>query len=121
MGRRQAARDAVTFPAIVMIGLGILGFGVLTYIELTYKGDPAQQGNSAYKAGRYTADALMFIWSSFVTLGGVLMFVRRFRQIVAVAAVFAMLPCNMACLFGIPVGIWVLVTLKRPEVEDAFY
>jgi hypothetical protein len=37
-----------------------------------------------------------------------------------VAAVLAMLPCSLCCLFGLPVGIWALVVLNRPDVKSQF-
>ncbi len=37
------------------------------------------------------------------------------------AAVLAMLPCiSPCCLIGLPVGIWSLVVLMRPEIKSAF-
>jgi hypothetical protein len=37
------------------------------------------------------------------------------------ASVLAMLPCiSPCCVIGLPIGIWCLVILMRPEVKDAF-
>ena len=38
-----------------------------------------------------------------------------------VAAVVALLPCvSPCCLVGLPIGIWALTTMNKPEVKDAF-
>jgi hypothetical protein len=37
------------------------------------------------------------------------------------ASVLAMIPCiSPCCVIGLPVGIWCLVVLNRPEVKNAF-
>ncbi|UCC38585.1 MAG: hypothetical protein JSV96_12220 [Candidatus Aminicenantes bacterium] len=37
------------------------------------------------------------------------------------ASILAMIPCvSPCCIIGLPVGIWCLVVLMRPEVKDAF-
>lgn len=37
-----------------------------------------------------------------------------------IASILALLPCHGACLIGIPIGIWSLVVLSRPDVRSAF-
>jgi hypothetical protein len=37
------------------------------------------------------------------------------------ASIVAMLPCSLCCLFGLPIGIWALVVLSKPEVKSAFH
>lgn len=40
----------------------------------------------------------------------------------AAASVVAMIPCiGPCCLIGIPVGIWALIVLMKPEVKSAFH
>ena len=37
------------------------------------------------------------------------------------ASILAMIPCiSPCCIVGLPIGIWCLVILLRPEVKDAF-
>ena len=41
--------------------------------------------------------------------------------LVVTAAILAMIPCTSpCCCIGIPVGIWVLVVMYKPEVKSAF-
>ena len=43
------------------------------------------------------------------------------RTMAVVASVLAMIPClGPCCLVGIPIGIWSLVVLMKPEVQQAF-
>lgn len=43
------------------------------------------------------------------------------RTLAVVASVLAMVPCiSPCCLLGIPIGIWSLVVLMKPEVQQAF-
>jgi hypothetical protein len=37
------------------------------------------------------------------------------------ASILAMLPCTSpCCIIGLPLGIWALVVLSKPEVKSAF-
>ena len=37
------------------------------------------------------------------------------------ASILAMIPCiSPCCIIGLPIGIWALVVLMRPEVKEAF-
>jgi hypothetical protein len=36
------------------------------------------------------------------------------------AAVLCCIPCFVCCLWGLPVGIWSILTLNKPEVKAAF-
>jgi hypothetical protein len=36
------------------------------------------------------------------------------------ASILAMIPCSCACIIGLPIGIWSLMVLLRPEVKAAF-
>ena len=43
------------------------------------------------------------------------------RTMAVVASIVAMIPCiGPCCLIGIPIGIWSLVVLMKPEVQQAF-
>ncbi|MDX1945046.1 MAG: serine/threonine-protein kinase [Pirellulaceae bacterium] len=68
---------------------------------------------------------LVFILAS--TIPAVLLIVAGWRMrklrshgLASVAAVIAVLPCTAGWLLGIPIGIWALVVLMRPEVVEVF-
>ena len=42
-------------------------------------------------------------------------------NVAVVASVLAMVPCiSPCCIIGLPIGIWALVVLMRPDVKEAF-
>ena len=48
---------------------------------------------------------------------------RELKQwnLAIVASVLAMIPCiSPCCIIGLPIGIWALVVLNKPEVKEAF-
>jgi hypothetical protein len=36
------------------------------------------------------------------------------------AAIAALLPCSCCCILGLPLGIWAIVILAKPDVKAAF-
>ena len=60
--------------------------------------------------------------NGFILLGAVKM--RRLENygLVMAATIVAMIPCNWpCCILGLPIGIWALVVLAKPEVKSAFH
>ena len=59
-------------------------------------------------------------------LGGVILFgamkmnkLQNYGMAMA-GTIAAMLPCTLCCIIGLPLGIWSLVVLMKPEVKAAF-
>jgi hypothetical protein len=44
---------------------------------------------------------------------------RNWNMSVA-GSIVAMLPCSCCCIIGLPIGIWSLIVLMKPEVKSAF-
>jgi hypothetical protein len=60
--------------------------------------------------------------AALIFAGGLKMKNLQNHGLAMTAAVFAMLPCvSPCCLIGLPIGIWSLVVLSRPEVKGAFH
>ena len=56
-----------------------------------------------------------------IAIGAVKMMNLSSRGWGTTAAVLAMIPCiSGCCLLGVPVGIWALVALSKPDVKAAF-
>jgi hypothetical protein len=36
------------------------------------------------------------------------------------SSILAMIPCHVCCMVGLPIGIWALIVLLKPEVKSAF-
>ncbi len=58
---------------------------------------------------------------AFLVFGGMKMRALQSHGLCVAAAVLAIIPCTTpCCLFTLPVGIWALVVLLKPEVKEAF-
>lgn len=128
-------QDRVKGPAIGLIILGAIGI-IFSLIGLLTKGLMQDSLRSvmppedfARIEGFLHADTMvgiamrvvMLLISAFVLYGGVQMLHLRNRTIVMIAAVAGMIPCiGPCCLIGLPVGIWALVVLSKPDVKQAF-
>lgn len=59
---------------------------------------------------------------AFVILAGALKMKKLENYGLAMtASILAMLPCSLCCLVGLPIGIWSVVVLSKPEVKNAFH
>jgi hypothetical protein len=61
-----------------------------------------------------------FIYGGCLIAGSICMLQRRVYAMAMTGTIVAMLPCNCCCVFGLPFGIWGLVMLTKPEVQEAF-
>jgi hypothetical protein len=59
-------------------------------------------------------------WSGAVFRGGMSMVKLHHYQTAIAGCIVAMLPCNIGCCAGIPVGIWGLIVLLQDDVKRAF-
>jgi hypothetical protein len=124
-------------PAVGLIivgALGIMGFCVWLIVlsEVRRSQPPAPPppnvDQAAFKRGQAAAPAIDACLIGVPTLavygltlaGGIAMLRRQGRGLAITAAILAMLPCGVAFLVGLPVGIWALVVLFNPDVADAF-
>lgn len=130
-GGRRAAQSAVTGPAIALGIAGLIGlaFAVLNLLfVIAGKGqivDLRKQQMVAQQQDQFpgmiiTVSVVPIIWGIIVPYGAFKMMRLENYSSVMIGVVFAMLPCNGFCLFGLPFAIWALVVLNRPEVKRAF-
>jgi len=130
--RAQRARDALNVPSIFMMvngGLGVvLGFimGVVFVaqaqtIEVPARVPPDQMHPrmTTYMAAAYEVVGGLLYGGVALATALYMRSLRRYSSAV-IGSVVAMLPCSSCCLLGIPLGIWSLVVLTRPEVKEAF-
>jgi len=57
---------------------------------------------------------------AFIIWAALQMKALRKWNISVAGTIAAMLPCSCCCLIGLPIGIWGLVVLLKPEVKSAF-
>jgi hypothetical protein len=128
-------QDRVKGPAIslVILGaigllLGIMGFlmqgTMMGFYKSTMPADQYAQIEQAMKAnaGLQMVFAVVGLAvSGFVLYGGLQLMKLRSRGLVMTAAILGMIPClGPCCLIGIPIGIWTLVVISKPDVKAAF-
>jgi len=126
-------QERVKGPAIALIVLGWLGIaGALINLVLRMTGlmadmyggsDPLSQfgvGPGLGLAIEIASTMLGIAISAFVIWAA-----SRMRNLQGwgtsiAASILVMLPCSACCCVGIPIGIWALVVLNKPEVREAF-
>jgi hypothetical protein len=132
-GSRAWAAQKVSMPAIflmIVAGLGLamailniaveaLGLGGPNpFADPAKANDPDQQ--AAQRVGKWIGGVIQIVWVLIVFTGGLQMKRLQGWGYVLFACIWAMLPCNLLCLLGIPFGIWGLVVLNDEGVKRAF-
>jgi len=68
------------------------------------------------------SSSLGILISGVIFYGGLKMKRLENHGLAVAASILAIIPCTSpCCLLGIPVGIWALVVLSKPEVKSAFH
>jgi hypothetical protein len=68
------------------------------------------------------SSALGIVVSAVILLGAIKMKRLENYGLAMAASIIAMIPCfSPCCLIGLPIGIWSLVVLLKPEVKSAFH
>ena len=124
--RREEAENAVAAPAISLmitgglgIGLGVLGF-VLDAGLLVFYLNKSRSAQLPPTLVRMAGDVVFMLWGLVVLLGAFKFHRLESYGLAMTSAIVAMLPCNFCCALGLPLGIWALVVLNKPEVKGAF-
>lgn len=125
----SAAKQQLNGPAIGLLVTGLLGivsqiFGMI-YNFLT---GAMIGGDLAESLGAMAILGSLGILTSIVPilLGGVVVFgalqMRQARNypMAMAAAVITCIPCCGPCCLAIPIGVWAIVVLSKPEVKAAF-
>lgn len=138
-GLGSRARDAVQGPATGLLVAGILGaitviigalftlFGAANMAAAPQDMPPELQ--RLMDMAKQLQSPAMVIVDTVIKLAvsGLICFaavkLRRLESfpLVVTAAILAIVPCTSpCCCVGIPIGIWVLVAIMKPEVKSAF-
>lgn len=104
----------------VCVGMSAFSFFDLLVLEphrphsdLFYYGGPFDQLAALMNVGGMIQGALALLASR--SIGRL-----RFWNACVAATVVAMFPCSLGCVFGLPLGIWLLAMLRRPNVRAQF-
>ncbi|HWH68011.1 MAG TPA: DUF4339 domain-containing protein [Candidatus Sulfotelmatobacter sp.] len=126
------AEAEVNGPATGLIITAILGF-VLQVISLIF----SLVGTSLLGSRQMPNDAWVHMFSGtigvasnlvgilvsgLILFGGIKMRKLESYGLAMTASIIAMIPCiSPCCLVGLPIGIWAIVVLNKPEVKNAFH
>lgn len=120
------AIQKVKGPALglqIAAGLG----GVMTLLSLIMNmmgmemGPPQDPSLEAYQTiGNVVGTIIGLAIAGFVWMGASKMKELRGYGMAIAASIVAMIPCSCGCLVGLPIGIWALIVLMKPEVKEAF-
>ncbi|NVJ04264.1 hypothetical protein HUW63_03280 [Myxococcus sp. AM001] len=133
------AKEAVSLPAILLMVLSAITvlLGLVNVLQAFGGADPAveqmledpnlPEGARQFLAGMTTTSGKLLlalptlVLNSIVFFGALKMKNLQSYGLAMAAAIISVIPCcgPCACL-GIPVGIWALVVLNKPEVKAAF-
>jgi len=129
------AADMVSGPAIGLIVTGILNIifaAARTAISLVAAGGSMMQhtGNPEFDkvfaamtgSVGIALGAVGFLGGIFILVAGVKMKKLEAYGLAVAASIIAMIPClSTCCIVGLPIGIWALVVLSKPEVKASFH
>lgn len=130
-------QDRVKLPAIGLIITAALGIGLMLlglfaegmtqslYKTLQIPEEQLQRMQEMQQGGTVLNIAMTLVGiagAAFVIYGAMQMMKLQSRTLAIVASILVMIPCftSCCCLIGIPVGIWSLVVLMKPDVKAAF-
>jgi hypothetical protein len=126
------ARDALNVPAVLLMVSG--GIGVLLRLAGMVGGGSSRQmmdqlardPNTARIAEMFSGPMNIVVnligvaLSAFVIFGALKMRNLQGHGLALGAAIVSIIPCSGCCCIGLPVGIWALVLLLKPEVKSQF-
>ena len=127
-----AGAEQVNGPAMGLIVVAILGAlaqaaGLIMHLAGAATHVPSQMPNAAW-ANMFSgtvgiiSGVIGLLMSAVVLLGALKMKKLESYGFAMAASIIAMVPCvSPCCLLGLPIGIWALVVLMKPEVKSAFH
>ena len=127
-------QDKVKLPAIGLIVLGVLGIlaglwslfaggvSVQQLVDMGVDPDQAEEVAKYVSSGGKILPLFGIAVAGFITWAGLQMKALKSWTAAVIANVLVMIPCftSCCCVVGIPLGIWGLVVLMKPEVKSAF-
>jgi len=132
----RAAEAMVSSPSVGLIVTGILNiitglvgaiFNMAGMNRIPFEGGNAPPGVNPemlrmFSGGMGTVFNLVGVAVGVVVLLGALKMKKlESREWSMASAIMAMIPCiSPCCIVGVPIGIWALVVLNKPEVKNAF-
>jgi serine/threonine protein kinase len=117
----QGGAAAVRGPAVVLLAVAAVSLLVDMAGFFLFLFTPAGEDLFAAKAAYLFVFGFGAVFSGYAAFAAALMLNCRgyvWALVGGIVSLFAIGPC---CLFGLPVGLWAVLTLVRPEVRAAFH
>jgi hypothetical protein len=106
------------FSVVALISISI-GTGISTLVDYDFAEEYANLYEGAAGMGSSFVGILV---AAFIIYAALKMKELTQYGLAMAASILAMIPCiSPCCLIGLPIGIWCLVVLTRPEVKAAFH
>jgi hypothetical protein len=126
-----AALDAVNVPALLLMVMGVLGALLKLYGVVRGGVVPPQlltDPNLAPFRSAFTTmigltrplNAIAMLTDGVIIAGALQMRQLKSYPLAMASAIVSLLPCSSCCCVLLPVGIWALVTINKPEVKAEF-
>jgi hypothetical protein len=107
---------------VVVPAIGLLLTGVVAFLAIPVIGGALAPFPRDYRGGVLLGLMLLSgVPLGLLVTGAVCMLRLRSYALAVTAAFLAVLPWSPAWVLGLPMGIWALVVLRRPEVMDAMH
>lgn len=128
----EHARGIVAAPALCLLVVAMLGFfaDVIQVVQSLGRPINAVQGMPPWfdqmQRKARSPEAIVFVSASAVlclviAFAAFQMMRLRYWSLALAGSMLAIINCaNLCCLLGLPVGIWSIMTLLRPDVRDGF-
>lgn len=130
-----AASSLVSSPATALIVVGVIN-GLLALFNF-YRGlfgavapPPNVQGadpeimkmiQNITGTTAIVQGVLVGIVAIIIIMGALKMKSLQSYGLAMTSSILAMIPCLSCCIIGLPIGIWSIVVLSKPEVKSAFH
>jgi hypothetical protein len=98
---------------------GILGMGIAPFI----REEIPERYSEFWEGSMGAASSIVGIAvAAFIIFAALKMKELSQWELSLAASIVAMIPCiSPCCILGLPIGIWALVVLLRPEIKEAFH
>jgi hypothetical protein len=126
----SSAEQQVNGPATGLIVLGVIeaAFSLLGLLANLLMGGVMMAGSRGNEQfARMFSGGLGIASSGLGLLIGILIVVGAMKMkklesysLAVTISIISILPCSLCCIAGVPIGIWSLVVLSKPEVKGAF-
>ena len=114
------APEAIRGPAIAMILVNLASMAVNLLILFSGMMEFSQHDPSDTDVITWVVFLCCTLANAFSLLASILMLMRKQFALSIVGCLLAMLPIGVCCIGGLPVGLWAMTTLLRPEVRSTF-